>query len=160
MVATPITATTRYYPPGTRRVYYCAAIASKSAPTRSELDAGSDLTGEIASMTGFSTTSATVDVPDLGSRFTSQIPGAITAASSALEFYMSEDSQDVRELLPRDATGFIVIFWEGDTSGKKMDVFPVRVTTGAKDVTTTDPGKISIEFAITSEPAENVNVPS
>jgi hypothetical protein len=160
MVATPLAASTRYYPPGTRQVYWVPSIADTASPTRAELDAGTDLTGEISAMAGFSVSSATVSVPDLSSRFAPDIPGAITAESSSITLYTSEDSQDARQLLPRDTEGFVVVLWEGDTSGRLMDVFPVTVTSAPKDVTTTNAGTITIDFAVTSTPSENVTIPA
>lgn len=160
MVATPIAASTRYYPPGTREVYWVPAIANKSAPTRAELDAGTNLTGEISAMAGFSVASATVSVPDLANRFAPDIPGQITAQSSSITMYTSEDSQDARQLLPRDTAGYVCVLWEGDTPGHLMDVFPVTVTSAPKDVTTTNAATITIDFAITSVPVENVVIPA
>jgi len=159
MAATPLRASSRYYPPGTRQVYWVSAIADVSAPTRAELDAGTDLTGEISAMAGFSVSSATVSVPDLASRFAPDIPGQITAQSSSITLYASEDSQDVRQLLPRETAGFVAVMWEGDVPGRDMDVFPVTVTSAPKDVTTTNAGTITIDFAVTSTPIENVVIP-
>lgn len=159
MVATPITATQRFIEPGTLRCYFVATIAVKTAPTRIELDAGSDLTAEVETVNGFSTTSNAVDAPDFGSRFTSQVSGKITAAASSLQIYRSTTSADVRSLLPRDTAGFIVLFPEGDTPGKKMDVFPVKVSTASKDHSDSNAATHTIEFVITSVPAENVTIP-
>ncbi|MEI5520658.1 hypothetical protein WB388_08590 [Streptomyces brasiliscabiei] len=160
MVATPISASTRYIPPGTRQYYFVPSIAAKSAPLRAELDAGTDLTGEVAEVSGFQTTSESTDTPDLGSRFTSKIPGRITADDSSITLYASEDSQDVRQLLPRDTAGFVVQFPEGDVAGRTMDVFPVKVSSAPKETSIEDPGKIMVQFTVTSEPAENLTVPA
>jgi hypothetical protein len=160
MVATPISASSRYIPPGTRQYYYVPTISNKAAPTRSELDAGTDLTGEVAEVSGFQTSSDSQETPDLGSRFTSKIPGRITADDSSITMYASEDSQDVRQLLPRDTAGYIVQFPEGDTAGRTMDVFPVKVASAPKMTDIEDPAKIEVQFTITAEPAENVTVPS
>lgn len=73
--------------------------------------------------------------------------------------YMSSTSNDVRTLLTRDTTGFIVIFPEGDTTGRKMDVFPVRVAGQPKQRDLDNPSQIQIQFSITSIPAENLAVP-
>src|SRR5690554_4879036 len=100
MAATPLNPTTRYIPPGVRQYYFVPTIADKNAPTRTELDAGTDLTGEIAEVSGFQATSESVDTPDLLSRFTSRVPGRITADDSSITFYASQDSDDVRTLLP------------------------------------------------------------
>jgi hypothetical protein len=159
MVATPITATSRYIPPGTTRYYWVATIANKNSPTRSELNAGSDLTAEIASVSGFATNSDQQDTPDLGSRFVSKIPGRITADDSSITLYMSSTSSDVRTLLPRDTAGYICIFPEGDTAGLKYDVFPVKVTGQPKSRDVENPAQITIQFSVTSIPVENITVP-
>jgi hypothetical protein len=164
MAATPLSTVTRYFPVGLRQYYFVASISNKAAPTRSELNAGIDLTTEVTTVTGFSTATALVDAPDLKTRFTSQVSGMITADASSMNIYLDEDSVDVRTVLPRDTTGFIVQFPEGDDEGvsgtKTMDVFPVTVSSAVKETTTTDVGQVMISFAITSEPAENVLVPS
>ncbi|MFK0173416.1 hypothetical protein ACIQU5_32000 [Streptomyces sp. NPDC090306] len=160
MVATPISASSRYIPPGVRQYYYVAAIANQASPTRSELDAGIDLTGEIAEVSGFTTTSESTETPDLGSRFTGKIPGRISADDSSITMYASDDSQDVRQLLPRDTDGFIVQFPEGDQAGHTMDVFPVKVASAPKATDIEDPGKIEVQFTITAEPSEDVTVPA
>ena len=159
MVATPIAATSRYIPPGTTHYYWVASIANKSAPTRAELDAGVDLTNEIADVNGFSTQSEQKETPDLGSRFVGKIPGRISADDSSITMYMSSTSNDVRSLLPRDTAGFIVAFPEGDIAGRKMDVFPVKVSGQPKKRDMEDAATIEIQFSITSIPAENVTVP-
>lgn len=159
MTAAPLTPTIRYFPPGTRRVYWVPTIANYLAPTRSELNAGTDLTGEIETMNGWSVTSNTVDVPDMGSRFTSQIPGRLTSATNDITCYNSQNSDDARTLLIRDVNGFVVLLWEGDVSGQKMDVFPVRVMSAAVDSTVEDPGKTTFSFAATRLPASGVVIP-
>ncbi|MEU2924211.1 hypothetical protein ABZ636_03990 [Streptomyces sp. NPDC007251] len=159
MAATPIAATSRYIPPGTTRYYWVASISNYTSPTRAELNAGTDLTGEIAAVSGFATTSDQQDTPDLGSRFTSKIPGRITADNSSITMYLSSTSSDVRTLLPRDTAGYVVILPEGDVTGQKMDIFPVKVTAQPKARDVENPAQITIEFSITKIPAENVTIP-
>lgn len=164
MAATPLSTVTRYFPVGLRQYYFVASIADKTAPTRVELNAGTDLTGEIVSVTGFTTTTNPVAAPDLKTRFESQVPGMITADASSMNIYLDEDSVDVRTVLPRDTVGFIVQFPEGDDEGvsgtKLMDVFPVTVSSTSKVTTTAEAGQVMISFVITSEPSENILVPS
>ena len=159
MPATPLTPTTRYFPPGVRKIYWVPAISNYNAPTRAELNAGTDLSAEIETMNGWSLQGATVDVPDMGSRFTSQVPGRLTSAQNDMTVYMSQNSNDVRSLLPRDTNGYVVCLWEGDVTGQKMDVFPVRVVTQANDTVVDDPGKTTISFAITKLPAIYITIP-
>lgn len=159
MVATPITATSRYIPPGTTHYYWVATISNYLSPTRAELNAGSDLTAEVQAVSGFATNSDQQDTPDLGSRFVSKIPGRITADDSSITLYASSNSSDARTLMPRDTAGFIVIFPEGDITGQKMDVFPVKVTGVPKSRDVENPATMNFQYAITKVPAENVTIP-
>jgi len=137
-------------------------MADYHSPTRAELDAGTDLTGELAASEGWNTTGEQIQTPDGASRFTATIPGAITAEDSSLTLYADPTGEDVRELMPRDAEGFIVRMLGGDAPGRKMDVFPVRVTTVSKlaNVGESEAARIQIQFAITREPAEDVEIPA
>lgn len=162
MAATPITQATRYINPGTSKYYFCATISSKAAPTRPELNAGTDLTREVSAIEGWLTTSEQVNTPDGDTRFTATIPGRITAEASSITFYADNTGSDARSLLPRDTAGFIVILDGGDTPGRKMDVFPIRVSSvgKARSVEGSEAATVQVQFAITSEPAENVTVPA
>lgn len=159
MVATPIAATSRYIPPGTTRYYWVTSIANYLSPTRAELNAGADLTAEVQAVSGFATSSDQQDTPDLGSRFVSKIPGRITADDSSITLYASSNSSDARTLMPRDSAGFVVIFPEGDITGQKMDVFPVKVTSVPKSRDVENPANMAFQYAITRIPAENVTIP-
>lgn len=161
MPPTPLTATLRYIPPGVRRIYWLTTIASyTTAITRAEINAGIDLTNEIASMSGFAVTSASTDTPDLSTRFTAKIPGRITADDSSISFYASSTSADVRTVLPRDTVGFVVILPEGDVPTQRMDCFPAKVSSTAVDTAEEDPAQINVQFTITKIPALNLVIPA
>ena len=159
MPPSPLSATTRYIPPGVRKIYFVTTISNYLSPTRGELNAGIDLSNEVAEVSGFTVTSDTTDTPDLSGRFVPVIAGRIKADSSSLSFYASSNSSDVRTVLPRDTVGYIVFLWEGDVTGQRMDVFPVKVTVSALDGNMEDPEKVNISFAITRVPANNVAIP-
>lgn len=165
MAVTPLDPTTRYIRPGITKVYFVPTLASKDAPTRTELDAATDLTPEIAEVSGWTVSSDLVETPAWGTRFTSKVAGMVTADDSSITFYASQDTQDVRTVLPRDTTGFVVWMDGGDVSGATntdllMDVFPVTVSSVSKLRTASDPAEIEVSFAITSEPAEDVVIPA
>lgn len=161
MAATPIAAETRYFNPETTKVYWCPSIANKNSPTRSELNAGTDLSSAIADVNGWMVSSEMIDVPDMGSRFVSKIPGRISANDSSITFYMDRAGVDARTVMPRDAEGFIVWLDGGDVAGRKMDVFPVTVSSHGKSRSVgAEPARLTISYAITSEPAENVTIPA
>ncbi|WP_435215919.1 hypothetical protein [Streptomyces sp. bgisy034] len=159
-MATPINASVRYYRRGVTKVLWVPTIANKAAPTRVELNAGTALEGETGAMSGWQTTSNTVATPALGSRFTPVVGGEITAAESSLTFWASKDGDDVRTLLQREDTGFIVWMDEGDVEAQTCDVYPVTVTSQAKVRELDSAAQIMAQFAITSEPAENVTIPA
>lgn len=161
MPATPIQKSTRFYTVGRTQCYYLPTIvATNLNPTRAELNAGTDLTREIAEMEGWTTTSETIDTPDMVSRFVSSIPGAITAEDSSLTFYADEDSDDVRVVFPRDTAGYIVWMDSGDVPAATMDIFPVQVASAPKVRSMDNATMIRVDFNITREPVENVVIPA
>lgn len=161
MAATPITPATRFFRPGITKCYWVASISDISAPSRAELNAGADLSKDIADISGWMVSGAKIDTPDLNSRFVSNIPGLTQADESSITFYASDDGDDVRDLMPRDEDGFIVWLDGGDVAGRLMDVFPVRVLSVGKTRSMgAEAARLVIQYAITSEPAENVIIPS
>lgn len=160
MAPTPLTATVRYVPYGKRKIYWVTTIATQASPTRVEIDAGKDLTAEIAEMSGFTVTSDTVDTPDLGSSFTSKQPARTTADDSSITFYATSNSADVRTVLPRGTAGFVLCLWEGDVATQKMDVFPVSVASCSLDTSIDDPGRVVVQFTVTKVPSQSVAIPA
>jgi hypothetical protein len=159
VTAPPIAASSRYIPEGVTHFYFVAAIATYTAPTRGELNAGTDLTPEIASTGNWGIISGSIDAADLATLFTPQIGGKVTIDGPTLDMYADSTSADVRTLLPRGTTGYIVKFPEGDVTGRKMDVFPVKTLAQAKPTNLSNPSVIQLQFAVTKIPAENVAVP-
>lgn len=157
-----ITAAVRYFRPGTTKIYWVRTIATYTTPTRSEINAGTELANEVAEINGFTVTSESVDTPDLGSRFVSKIPGRITSEDSSLNFYASSTGfNDARSVLPRDTTGFVVFMDGGDVSTTgRMDVFPATVASHGKLRGIEDPAMTQASFTVTRVPAEDVVIPA
>jgi hypothetical protein len=141
-------------------VYFVAAFANYLAPTRAELNAGTDLSAQISALTGWAMVANMVDTHDMGSKFTSQVGGRLTSAANDITCYLSQNSIDARSLLPRGATGYIVLLWEGDVPGNKMTIFPVTVTSQAPDTVTDNPGTATFSFAASRIAAENLTIPA
>lgn len=161
MPAPAITASTRYTSRGTTVVYWVVTIASPASPTRTELNAGTNLAPQIADAKGWSVKTNMIDAPDMSTRYTPTIPGAISADDSSLTMYMSKNGVDARALMPQDAVGFIVWLDGGDVASNKMDVFPVTVASHSKQ-RNADGGNadtLMITYAITSLPSLNITVP-
>ena len=159
MAAPPIGASTRYIPEGTTHYYYVASIANTASPTRAELNAGTDLTPEVAAAGDWAINGNAVPAPDLASLFDPSIAGKTSMGTTTLDMYASSNSVDVRTLLPRATTGYIVKFPEGDVTGRTMDVFKITVLAQPKPTNMGNPQVIQIQFVVNKTPNENVTVP-
>lgn len=157
-----ITASTRFFRPGISKCYYVPTIASSTlVATRAELNAGTDLSSEIAAISGWMVQSNFIDTPDYSTQFTGKISGRTAADDSSITFYESQNSVDVRGVLPRNTTGYIYWADGGDVAGQKADVFPIKVGSNAKQRTVDDEAAtIEVQFAVTRTPAENVTIPA
>lgn len=161
MAATPIAGSLRYIPEGVRHFYYLPACANIASPTRTELNAGTDLTPEVAAFGNWGIQGAAVDTPDLASTFVPSVPGLITIDGPTISMYADSTSADVRSLLPRNTVGFVVSLPEGDIPTHKMDVFPVKVLSAEKMASLGgNPATIDLTFSVTKLPSENVTVPA
>jgi hypothetical protein len=161
MVATPIQTVDRYFPTGITKYYWIPDLLDPENPTRAELDAGTDLSPELAEVDGFTVSSDEIEVPDINSRFTGKIPGRISADDSSLVIYGARNGIDVRALLPRGESGYIGRLGGGDVATYKMDIFPVTVTSLSKAFGTDDEAaRITVQFSISSEPYEDVAIPA
>lgn len=160
MAATPITTSDRYYVQGVSKVIWVPSISSIAAPTRSEINAGTDLSGEIAAVGGWEVTGNTEDTPALGSVFIGKVPSTTTADDSTLTMYADSTSTDVRGLLSRGSSGYVIWMDEGDVEDYLMDVFPVRVTSATPQRDVSSVAQIMVSFAIMREPSQNVAIPA
>lgn len=165
MAATEFAASSGYTSVGTRQFVWVETMANYKTPTRSELDAGTDITGEVASVEGFTVSTESVDRPNFKSRFTAKVAGKISVDDCTVTAWADEDGADLRTVFSRDDAGFFVIYPEGDdgasaTPAHKLDVWPVTIGSVSKPTSDSDPAQIVISMVPTAEPAENVAVPA
>jgi len=152
---------TRFFAPEISKVLFATTLASPATATRAELTAATDLTGEIADLSGWTVSGGMIDTPDLGSRFTKQIGGRTTVDASSITFYADQAGTDVRTVLPRGTTGYVIFMDGGDVAAQPMDIFPVEVTALGKVRSTGDNAlQMTVAFAVTGEPAEDVDIPA
>lgn len=159
MAAPNIAASDRFIPEGTTVYYWVVTFASYLSPTRAELNAGTNLTPEVANSGNWAIISNAVDAPDLATTFTAQIPGKVTVDGPTLDMYSDDNQADARALMPRNAVGNIVKFPGGDITGRKMTVFPVKVGSVAEPTSFGNPTVLSFTYYVSRIPAENVTVP-
>lgn len=147
MVATPLATLNPYIPLDVRKVYNVPAIANLAAPTRIELDAGTDLSPQLVEMTGFTVSGSTVDSQSLvGAAL--KLPGPKSVDDSSVTMRNSRTSTDARTILTQDLNTFIVVLPEGDTSGFKMNAFQVVVNAVPLSPGIVDPATTEFQFAI------------
>jgi len=152
----------RYFAVGiTEIIYIPTIVATTHIPTRAEITAGTIMTDEVADISGWTQQAGSIPLPNLGKRFTGNLPGRITVDSSSLTFYADLEGVDVRAVLPQDTVGYIAFMDGGDVAASKMDVYPIRVSSLGKVRSTGDQaGQITVMFAVTSEPAVDVAIPT
>lgn len=165
MVATPLDPAVIYNNVENLTVYWVPTIADITAPTRAELDAGTDLTGNMPTdgVTGFSTTGSTVPVSNLATGFTGDINNGYAVDKSSLKVYLSADpgqAGDVRTLLTRGTRGNVVLFDTQDVAAALMDIYPVQVNGLPKTRDTSTGTMVEVGFSSVATPAENVAVPA
>ncbi|CAM5310747.1 phage tail tube protein [Streptomyces abikoensis] len=152
----------KYSRRGVTRVLWLTQIANVShIPTRPELTAGTDLTNAIAAIDGWSLSNKPIETPDLGSTFETKIPGVDEADDSSLGFYEDKISDEIEQLLTKDATGWVVFLRKGDVPGNRsMDVFPVRIGSRSPNYSTdNEAAKFTVSFSITEKPIQDAPVP-
>lgn len=160
MSATNVSATERFFAPSITRILFATSVSDTDAVTRTEINAATDLSNEIVEVDGWSVNAALLDAPDLGHLFNSKVTGRTEADNSSITMYQSKDTDDIRSVMPRGTTGFVIIMWGGDVAGRLMDVYPVEVASVGKTIPDNKAADQKITFAITSEPSEDVEIPS
>ncbi|MGW1798641.1 phage tail tube protein [Streptomyces sp. NPDC001984] len=153
----------RFMRRGVTKIYFLATIAAATnIPTRTELTAGTDLSGAISDIAGWSLGNSPIDTPDMGSTLTTSIPGEDKADASTLTFHEDKAGDSIETLLSKGEEGFVVLLRKGDVpASKSMDVFPVRVASRAPAYSAgSDPAKFMVTFAVSDEPTLDAAVPS
>lgn len=150
----------RFFRRGVSKIYFLPAVASLTAPTAPEIAAGTDLSGEVADINGFQLTNSPITTPDLSTTFDSQINGPDAASDSSLTFYDDDVSTTIRDALAKGTDGFVLLAPYGSASGKRCEVWPVRVT-GFNDEWSmgNDPARAMCGFAITDTPEQDAVLP-
>lgn len=151
----------RFFRRGKTKVFFVPTLASKTAPTAVQINAGTNLTPGIASLEGFTFDNSPIPTPDMDSTFTTSIPGEDTAADSRLNFYERTPTtgNPNQAALAKGTTGNIVIFWGGiagasPAASDKCEVWPIQSTGYRREYTVgNDPARWSVGFTPTDTPS-------
>lgn len=160
MTAPPFSSSTRFIDPGSSRIYWVATIAVLAAPTRVELDAGVDVSGEVAEIGGFALQSEVNATQAFNQEFMTEKPGVLrTTGPPQMVMYADQGGNDIRQLWSRMDTGNIVLLHGGDVAGHLMDVWPVQIAAVSKTFSTQDAAFVAVQFTIPTPPVTDVEVP-
>lgn len=158
-----LSSATRYTDLATSKIYWVPSIAAANlTPTRTELNAGTDVTGEVNDLSGFTVEGEQIDTQSMGESFQSKIPGSTSSPDSSITFYASRTGVDVRQLNPRGTSGNYCFMDGGDVAGQRLETYPVTVTSVGiiRSVIGSDATKIVISYSITKQPGQNLTTPA
>lgn len=140
--------------------------ANLSAPTTTEINAATNLTGFVTSINA-SAQGNTVPTPNLSTLFETNVPGTIQATFTA-DFYRDDEADTAWDALDRGTEGVFYISRFGGSgtgnkpgSGDDVEVWPVMIvsrTAGALSSNTVQ--TFTVTASVPQEPAENATVAS
>lgn len=150
----------RLIPNENTEVVFVLSIANADLnPTTTEVNGGTDLTGELVTLDA-STTGNTVPTPTFASLFETSISGTVSATLTA-EFYRDDTSDLAWDTLPRGTNGYFVVSRFGfatpgtAAAGDEVEVWPVRITARSNmALTNNEAMRFGIEAAIPEVPNE------
>jgi hypothetical protein len=152
---------------GKEKWVFAPSVASKAAPTRSEINAGTVLTvpgGQptVAGTTGFRFANEPAPLPSMASTFDTSIPGVDTSETPSITLYDDDATTTIRTALAKGAAGFVIRMPYGDVATKRCEVWPVTVAAlNDNDATTAnEPATFTADFAVTDTPVQTAVIPA
>lgn len=157
----------RFIPDGTLQVHVVSSIANRAAPTLAEINAGTEVTGFLRSLST-PLEGSIVDVSDASSKYNKTAPGTYGGQQVTAEFYRDDTQANdtVWNLLPRGTDTHLVISRRGGTGadgalqlGDYVDTWHVQVVTrNPADYSRNEPTGFTVAFSVPDEPNEDVAV--
>jgi hypothetical protein len=155
-----IPVSTRFFQPGIVAVYWIPEVANTASITRAEITAGTDLTPELDDWAGWSYSTTFIETKDAASRIRPKLAGAVSLDDSSMTFNGSQDGEDIRTVLTRGDTGYVLIADGGDVTAQPAELFPVEVGSVVPVRSLdADAFKVRIDFGVTNVPV-NVTLPA
>lgn len=146
----------RFSPRSVAKWYWVAAADQAGATaTRTELDAGTDLTEAISAVSGFSESANFTGTPDLASHREGQILDGITMENGSITFYAARDGVDAAAFFALGDLGHLYYLPYGDTATEPMEQYDVEVGSVSRGKEITGASNIVVTYALNekTEPA-------
>ena len=163
MPATKVAATTPFIARGVTRVVLIPTIADTATfvPTRSEINAGTDVADEISEFAGWSFSVNYVDLPRFGQFAIGQLAASRKGDASSLTFYRNTVGTGPHTLFTPNASAFIAWLYGGDVAASKMDIFRTTVASVTPLPTLADEAmRTRVDFSIVGDVIANVTIPT
>lgn len=142
----------RFFRRGKSKIWIIPTVAGTS-PTTAEFTAGTDVSGDVAAISGFGLSNSPISVPDLGTTFNSQVEGEDTAEDCSVTFYDDDTTSTTRTLLAKGTAVCVVLLPYGKVSTKRCEVWRCK-STGFNDQWSLDAtaAQATVNFAVLSTP--------
>lgn len=157
----------KFFRRGVSTATFVPTIADTSAPTQAEVTAGTPLSKAVATIDGWDFANSRISQPVLAYKFSPQIDGEQTAGDASMTLLEDDGTTDVDSsalaaaytALTDGASGFMVLAPVGTASGKKVEVWPIKVL-GNNRVWSTDNAmaQYKVDFAVTNPPVKNATM--
>lgn len=155
----------RFSQKGNTRFYFVPTIASPAlVPTTAEITAGTELTGQLAEVAGFTFRNEPIMTPVMKDSFDAQIPGQDTTEATSLTFWEDKATNPIRTALTKGLNGFIVIFPRGTTGANpatadKAEAWPVTISSIHRRYTAAnEAAQYTVDFAMTAPPGAEASL--
>jgi hypothetical protein len=157
----------RFIPDGFLRLAFVETIADRTAPTLSEINAGTEASGFLRAMST-PLEGSIVDISDVLSRFNKTASGTYGGQEVTFEFYRDnvQANDTIWNLLQRGTATHAVICRRGGSgtdgaidAGDHVDVWKIEVITrNPADYARNEPTGFTVSCAVPEEPDEDVVV--
>ena len=152
----------RYFRRGVSKMSFLPAVATPGTPARAEITAGTDLSIDLADITGFQFENSPIQTPNLGSSFTPQIDGEDTVPTSGFTFYDRDAADDtIRDVLAKGTKGYVALFPYGDIPTERMEIWEIS-SSGVNDEWSmgNDAARFMVGISVLSPPEQTVAIPA
>lgn len=149
----------RFFRRGKTKMYWVPTLSSTTAPSAAQINAGVNMTAQIADISGFEFSNSPISTPDLSSTFTTTIPGEDTAQEPQLMFYEDDTTNTLQSTLAKGTTGNAVIFFKGTAGASPAaadiaEVWPSISTGPYREYSMgNDPARWGARFTPTAAPS-------
>lgn len=149
----------RFMRKGITKIYLVPTITNTAAPTTAQITAGTNLTPQVAEVSGFTFTNNPISTPDMDTAYVSQIAGEDSGEASSITFYELRGGTDtINAALTKGLNAYICIYYAGiagatPAASDKLEVWPISVSSNARIYSAgNEAAQYRVAFAITGPP--------